>query len=585
LATASAPRGLVTAKRKPSFPFLKKITTAQRSGDLPLGSRGGTSLLRTGKGSNGSAKHGPTDLQKIEVSDLSNGSKAPAAKQARLLAEERQKAPQGSIIQTERSQRRESFPRFGSTDETTPKLSSKTTSSENNHKDEASNPELVSRAKQPGSCSAFSNNPSVVAKSRINNGHGSLQGGDRRVQNPPIVGPRPTEANNQRLSLSQVTNSQMSRTSTSQIRRVSSANQQPPVRKQMASGQGGPCVTAATAQNDFSQRNNSDSMQNLGTILPTRIPRQEPGIRTEEHVPSPRNVFGDQEKIFDPRNNTSNKINAEFTEMFDEKNHQRLLEPMKVLCSECFLQNYAETVAMLSSHSQAKFNRGIEVIDCPLVDQCGVDLELAGRSGMVVFPISSFLSEERSKYFIIDTAKLASTTRYRDIFVFLVYDVRVSSTIAQSIFKLQCSILSHGLGASRMKFKSTSPMSLAESIAEVVTGGGLAIEEERLPHNETLIGLLNNEQMVERAIFLLNLLPTLCVHGALECLDLTRSVAKQLRKNDGTAFGLLFTDHRMRQQIMFAATSDTHSSVHPNAMVQFSSLLRAPLASQPESRR
>mmetsp|Transcript_4033 Transcript_4033/g.8238 ORF Transcript_4033/g.8238 Transcript_4033/m.8238 type:complete len:168 (+) Transcript_4033:1-504(+) len=161
----------------------------------------------------------------------------------------------------------------------------------------------------------------------------------------------------------------------------------------------------------------------------------------------------------------------------------------------------------------------------------------------------------------------------------MVHDVALTKLVCQGVFHVQSTILTHEAGSTRVHFKSTSPRGLAQSIAEVVTENAIRKTNSSMG-NEDILELLQNDQAVERARFLLSLLPTLCAHGALEIIKLAQAQSKVLATQE--TFSLLFKDHRFRQQVMFASNSnELRSSIHHQSMPQLANMLREPLASQP----
>ncbi|KAL7581025.1 hypothetical protein ACA910_005831 [Epithemia clementina (nom. ined.)] len=264
--------------------------------------------------------------------------------------------------------------------------------------------------------------------------------------------------------------------------------------------------------------------------------------------------------------------------------------PIKILCAEEFLERWGQVVAVLASgkwSSSARMapavfsehpcslggNRKIVVEDSPLVDYCNVDMELPRRCAVLVVSTSSFLEEEGAKWVVLRIATLAGIRRYTNLYVIVVLDTKTTSSIAQRIFQLQSSIVSFSsCESTHIHFKTSLPQSLAGSIAEVVIGCETAMDD-----NKSLLEYLSDEQAVERALFLLNLIPTLCVYGVLEILQLTKAFATE--RSTSTNFGLLFSDQRLRQRIMFAATSTKPGNIHPQAMVQLFEFIRVPLAS------
>ena len=316
----------------------------------------------------------------------------------------------------------------------------------------------------------------------------------------------------------------------------------------------------------------------MNQTLPTLTARSEgtfEGLLTEP----PRDIVG-----MTVSTSTTNNIPL-FEDIHDDPT---AIPPITILCAEDFLERWGPIVAALSSGKWSTTENPTSVLmsqtslpytsakilveDSPLVDQCNVDLELPGRSAILIISTSILVDEYCTKSIVLRTVALSGINRYKHLHIMLVLDSKVSPSIAQRIFKLQSSILStRRSGSTQLYFKTTGADSLAGSIAEVVTA-----YRNDLGGTKHLFQDLHDKQAVERTMFLLHLIPTLCAYGALDICHLIRAYSAQ-RSTKGTLH-LLFTDHHLRQHIMLVATSTESGNIHPQAMTQLAEFLVAPLA-------
>jgi hypothetical protein len=271
--------------------------------------------------------------------------------------------------------------------------------------------------------------------------------------------------------------------------------------------------------------------------------------------------------------------------------HSRL-PAVKLLCSEEFIETRGDVFAELASGRWAHFlsgddganaiqtarclGRKVELRDTPLVDKCGVDIELPNRRAVLLYNVSTLEVPQQARVVVIGLAQLVAMGRYKHVDVILCYDVPVTSPISLHIVQLQTAVMSNGGSLSTSTFfKTASPASLSAVIAQTV------FVHNQVPCNplsEPSTKVLADTRIREWSRFLLSLLPTLCVHGAIQCIQLTQQMG-----HSGPSFGLLFQSAQVRQQIMLAATSNPcrAPAVHPHAMGQLSHILRVSIGKSP----
>ena len=246
--------------------------------------------------------------------------------------------------------------------------------------------------------------------------------------------------------------------------------------------------------------------------------------------------------------------------------------------SEQFLEKWPTIVGKLASgHWENQGTRNnppqprsaIELIDTPLVDQCGVDIELSSRSAVLLCPLSELLNPSACKERVLSIARLVSIERYSHLFLVLLLDVSSTAAASQAcILKLHTATIIRGSAPPvSTHIRTSKPMALAESFAEIILNhqGCNSSRSTSIPdiHGVAL----------ERAHLLLSLVPSLSVRGALKCMEL----ADELAPGGGMAFGDLFGSERLRQHISLRATSHPSRApdVHPAAMLQLSHVARS----------
>jgi hypothetical protein len=272
----------------------------------------------------------------------------------------------------------------------------------------------------------------------------------------------------------------------------------------------------------------------------------------------------------------------------DPKTDHSRLPNAKVLCSEEFIETWGDVVAELASGRWAHSfpanershevqtarcsGRKVELRDTPLVDQCGVDIELSNRCAILLYNISTLEVPQQAREVVIGLAQLVAIGRYKQVCIILCYDVPVTTSITRHIVQLQTAVMSSEGNLSTLTFfKTASPATLSTTIAQTVFVHNQA---QSGPLSELPTEVVADEQIGEWSRFLLSLLPILSAHGAIQCIQLAQQIAPS-----GLSFGLLFQSVHARQQITMATTSIPcrAPAVHPHAMAQLSHILRVSL--------
>ena len=210
---------------------------------------------------------------------------------------------------------------------------------------------------------------------------------------------------------------------------------------------------------------------------------------------------------------------------------------MTLLSSESFLEEYSEVITALATGAwnkslarHEKNNVVISIFDCPLVDFAGVDMELSSGKGVIVNRLSSWLKgdqQKTSRAFIRRLVSLAASGRYKCLHVILCMDTDVSFTLANEISTLQNALVQQSGCRCEVTFEFVKPQVLPATL-------GISLYDD-LRLNQTQGGGISdsimNENTVERARFLMMLVPSMTVHMALGCLGCCENL--ELSKDSG----------------------------------------------------
>ncbi len=220
--------------------------------------------------------------------------------------------------------------------------------------------------------------------------------------------------------------------------------------------------------------------------------------------------------------------------------------PVSILCSESFIENFGETVSEITrstsvvggnSELSAFHQRSIQFVDTKLVDTCSVDIEIPSRVAMVVSTMSQIQnSGGLMANFLPRIVEVAARNRYTDLVVFLCVDIILDPRTARDLVRLQSAFLScdRGLPRTRTAIQVCSKQSLAGLISRNIfrfiesDNGLLSNAVSKVDH------WLSDERACLRLKFLLSIIPTLSVIGALYWLEFSvnRSTWSPLRNRN-----------------------------------------------------
>lgn len=263
-----------------------------------------------------------------------------------------------------------------------------------------------------------------------------------------------------------------------------------------------------------------------------------------------------EEQLYNDRHDTSN---TSIDGLTDAPSHT-LLAQMHLLTSESFLETFSEVVAELAcgrwintlTESEKKKNSGIlkssttsrgaeiVILDCPLLDITGVDIELSNDSAIIVQYLSTWAGgssnnnppngravttanaqqqqqQQGARAFIRRLVLLAASGRYSTIHVILCIDVDMSSILNNEIVTLQNAlIMQSGCPAEHVTFEYVGPRTLSASIAvRLISSCAYSTDDG----GDCLNDISNDCVLQESVRFLITLILTMTVHMAIRCMS------------------------------------------------------------------
>jgi hypothetical protein len=252
---------------------------------------------------------------------------------------------------------------------------------------------------------------------------------------------------------------------------------------------------------------------------------------------------------------------------------ERVDPPIQLLCSETFLETWGLTIGELASgewaeslasqpqieHGQAPIltstesattGRKITFVDTSLAETCGIDIELPDRGGIIVSSLSSWRVDGVTRSLLQRILDLAGMSRYSDLQIIFCADVEVNSSIARKITKFHTVLMrQNGKPSTVLHFSTVSPRSLSTCMAQAVLASNIR-PQQNMDDFEARLG---DDRTRERIIFLLSLIPTITLNGALQCLRLGSIVSAQQEISEETCFQKLVgksDDERKRIRAM-----------------------------------
>ena len=264
------------------------------------------------------------------------------------------------------------------------------------------------------------------------------------------------------------------------------------------------------------------------------------------------------------------------------KGHKTLSQQpyqVKVLCSEAFIEFWGDVVAVIvsgewmnttscgsSSYHDGKTNgcskwSKIIVLDSPLLNCSGIDMEVSHNCCFLVILASHLQSTEKAKNYILKLAVLAALERYAKCYIFFYLDAELTSTMTKNMVKIQFATTTSSI---HVICKTATLNNLAASIAQTI----LSLPDQ---HSiEDHLEALNDRLTVDRTMFMTTLLPVASVGGSIRCLTLARS----LLPIGSPYFEILMKNQKLRQKILITILChETTDALTPTILVQLTSVL------------
>ncbi|VEU33811.1 unnamed protein product [Pseudo-nitzschia multistriata] len=269
--------------------------------------------------------------------------------------------------------------------------------------------------------------------------------------------------------------------------------------------------------------------------------------------------------------------NSDITEVAANNN-----SPVRVLCSETFFENFGEVIAELArgifDGIQSMENMPIHFTDTYLMDTCGVDIETPFRGAIVVSTLSQIQTSGPNgllQNFLPKIVELVSTSRYRHITIFLCIDTKLDTDTSQDILRLQTAFLcdaEYSAERTTTSIQLTSRACLAACIAK-----NIVWNRSRFDSNSHFSAMskmdhwLSDQRACQRLKFLMNIIPTLSVTGALHWIESRQSPTRpstQTESEDDKSMAWFQQCFARVEEESNYLKSLLPSSKHPKEMMQ-----------------
>jgi hypothetical protein len=244
-----------------------------------------------------------------------------------------------------------------------------------------------------------------------------------------------------------------------------------------------------------------------------------------------------------------------------ETAHQ--LQSITLLSSESFLENFSEVVAELASGRWTKAlapsdnikiqslkSTHVSICDCPLVDIAGVDIELSAEKGAIIQRLSSWLEhnqgiQKSSRLFIKNLVELAASGRYKYLHIIFCTDIDVTSMVSSEFVTLQNALAQQcGCHCEQVTFEFVRPRVLPATLALHLLSNRSQVDS----FADT------DENTIERARFLLMLVPSMTVHMAFQCIGFSQG---QSSSSSGKVFYNLLNSAKTMERNAFVKSKSS----------------------------
>ena len=331
--------------------------------------------------------------------------------------------------------------------------------------------------------------------------------------------------------------------------------------------------TIESLENHLSGSTNDNAFDNESII--SSLPPREPQIPDESQnvdvAGSMYNISENLDKVDDEIQVVKGYNNGKLASCEDVNE----IGSVTLLSSEFFLEEFTEVVTELASGRwrktlapnekikvEALKNDRVTICDSPLVDIAGVDIELSEEKGLIVNRLSSWTNDDHSvqesaRTFIRKLVLLAASGRYKCLHIVLCVDVDITPTISHEIVTLQNAlVMQPGCYCNRITFELVTPRVLSATLAL-----HLIINQSRI---DNISHFIADEHVVERARFLMMLVPSMTVRVALKCLGSTN---QESQITSGEAFfGLLHAAKSMKRENFVDNTTAVLSDTAANQL-------------------
>lgn len=318
----------------------------------------------------------------------------------------------------------------------------------------------------------------------------------------------------------------------------------------------------------YKMEHGCDKINNDQHYRPTESVNTFASNLTAEHQSTGENPF--QQLLNNP---SIENLHGNFPE---EQNTAAQLSPslsIKILCSETFLDYWGEIVAAIVSGEWISSTSGgnsfqcvektinrrkISVVDTPLLNGSGIDIEASHDCCFLVISASHLQSSEEAKETVLKLAELVAFGRYAKCYIFFCLDIDLSSTMAKHMVKIQFAAAASSI---HVICKTSTFSSLAATMAHTI------LSLPNLYRGDDHLDSLT----IDRISFLTTLLPVASIGGSIKCLTMARS----LLPNGSPYFEIILKNQRLRQHIFVSLLChETTDALNPLVLVQLSYALR-----------
>ena len=247
------------------------------------------------------------------------------------------------------------------------------------------------------------------------------------------------------------------------------------------------------------------------------------------------------------------------------------VESITLLSSESFLEEFTHVISELASGHWTKTlapseknkvqglaNANVSICDCPLVDLTGVHAELSEEKGLIVNRLSNWVVggqsiQKSSRAFLRKLVPLAASGRYKCLHIILCVDIDMTPAVSTEFFTLQNALVQQkGCHCDHVTFEYVKPRVLSSTLALHLI--------ENSDQSRDLSNFTADENTIERARFLMMLVPSMSVHMVLGCLCRTKN-HEPCNQSGQALFNLLLAAKTMRNKDFIRSTRTILSDI------------------------